>query len=134
MRDFLFRRRFCTAAVYDSDVGKRMITTTMARTIERMDSLRVSMKLSARQLAVLVGMSPTVLGNAVSGVTYLGVDKERELSEVTLLLMTLGESCRPLRLPEKPDDLRKLLDYVRDHQVQPEQVRAAIQNLFGGKE
>jgi hypothetical protein len=53
------------------------------------DDLKVSMKLSKRQLAVLVDMSPTVLGNAFSGVTYIGSEKEMLLSEVTLLLQSL---------------------------------------------
>src|SRR6267378_3767773 len=90
------------------------LSTTMGRVVSRTDDLKVSMKLSARQLAVLVGMSPTVLGNAFSGVTYLNSEKEMLLSEVTLLLQSLELAVRPLRLPDNTDHLRKLLDHVRE--------------------
>jgi hypothetical protein len=107
------------------------LTTTMARVRSRADDLKVSAKISARQLAVLVGMSPTVLGNAFSGVTYIGAEKERELSDTTLLLVELELALKPCRLPEKNDDLRALLDYVRENKTEPTRVREAMHSLFG---
>ena len=107
------------------------LTTTMSRVRSRVDDLKVSMKLSARQLAVLIDMSPTVLGNAFSGVTYIGSEKEMLLSEVTLLLQSLELAVRPLRLPDNTDDLRRLLDHVRDNHIDAENVRVAVQSLFG---
>jgi hypothetical protein len=107
------------------------LTSTMARVRSRADDLKICAKISARQLAVLTDLSPTVLGNAFSGVTYIGSEKEAELSDLTLLLVELELAMRPLRLPEKTDDLRRLLDYVREHRIEPDRVREAIQNLFG---
>jgi hypothetical protein len=103
----------------------------MARIRSRADDLKTSAKISARQLAVLVDLSPTVLGNAFSGVTYIGAEKERKLSDITLLLVELESAIRPLRLPEKNDDLRALLDYIRDNKIEPYKVRESMQMLFG---
>jgi hypothetical protein len=107
------------------------LTTTMARARERADMLKATAKISARQLAVLVNLSPTVLGNAFAGVTYLGSEKETRVAEATLLLLRLEESVRPLRLPENTDQLRKLLDFVKEHDVDPDSIRAAMSSLFG---
>ena len=106
-------------------------SSTMARIRSRADDLKVSANISARQLAVLVGMSPTVLGNAFSGVTYIGSEKEQALSEITLLLTELELAVRPLRLPEKVDHLRQLIDYIREHKIDSDHVRASVQNMFG---
>ena len=110
------------------------ISTTLARVISRADDLKVYAKISARQLSVLVDLSPTVLGNAFSGVTYLGGEKEKELSEVTLLLTTLEVSLRPLRLPEKTDDLRNLVNRVRENHVDLDKVNDAMHVLFCERE
>jgi hypothetical protein len=110
------------------------LTTTMARVRTRAEDLKATAKISARQLAVLVDMSPTVLGNAFSGVTYIGAEKEEELSEVTLLLTELELAVRPLRLPEKVDHLRQLIDYVREHKIDSDNVRASVQAMFGAAE
>jgi hypothetical protein len=110
------------------------LTTTMARVISRAADLKVSAKISARQLAVLVGLSPTVLGNAFSDVTYIGTEKESKLAEITLLLVELELAVRPLRLPEKTDDLRALINHVREHKIEPDHVRASVQTMFGVSE
>jgi hypothetical protein len=110
------------------------ITTTMARVVSRADDLKVYAKISARQLAVLVGLSPTVLGNGFAGVSYLGSEKEMELSETTILLLGLESAIRPLRLPEKIDDLRRLIDYLRDEKVETERIRESMKVLFGVRE
>ena len=107
------------------------LTTTMARVRTRAEDLKASAKISARQLAVLVDLSPTVLGNAFSGVTYLGSEREMELSEVTLLLTELELAVRPFRLPEKTDELRKLIDHIREQKIAPDSVRESVQTLFG---
>jgi hypothetical protein len=125
----ILRLLFSTDVLNDRIV--HMLTTTMCRVIERTNDLKVSAKISARQLAVLVGMSPTVLHNAFSGVTYIGAEKEQELSETTLLLVELELAVRPLRLPEKTDDLRSLIDYVRENKIEPDKVRESMQMLFG---
>jgi hypothetical protein len=127
------RLLFSTDNLYDR-VIRMALTTTMARVRSRTEDLKVSAKISARQLAVLVDLSPTVLGNAFSGVTYVGAEKESELSEVTLLLVELELAVKPLRLPEKTDDLRSLLDHVRENHIEPDKVREAMQMLFGTKE
>jgi hypothetical protein len=103
----------------------------MARVIMRAESLKVSAKISARQLAVLVDLSPTVLGNAFAGVTYLGAEKETELAKVTLLLESLEAAAKPLRLPEKIDDLRRMVDFIQEHEISPEQIRTALNTVFG---
>lgn len=102
------------------------LTTTMMRIVARADDLKIYAKISARQLAVLVNLSPTVLGNAFSGVTFLNSEKEKELSEITLLLIGLEVSCRPLRLPERTDDLRRLVNRVRDGRVDLEKLNNAL--------
>jgi hypothetical protein len=103
----------------------------MSRVIARAESLKVSAKISARQLAVLVDLSPTVLGNAFAGVTYIGAEKESELAKVTLLLEGLETAAKPLRLPEKIDDLRRMVDFIRKHDISPEQIQAALRTVFG---
>jgi hypothetical protein len=128
MRTFYFVPPIYTRAVYEASV---MISTTMARARERSDMLKATAKISARQIAVLIDISPTVLGNAFGGVTYMGADKEKELAEVTLNLMLIEDSIRPLRLPENTDSLRKLLNFVKDHGIELETIRTSIQSLFG---
>jgi hypothetical protein len=110
------------------------ITTTLARVISRADDLKVYGKVSARQLAVLANLSPTVLGNAFQGVTYLGAQKEQQLSEITLILVGLELSLRPLRLPERTDDLRDLVNRVRENNVDLEKLKEAVQPLLGVRE
>jgi hypothetical protein len=126
----ILRLLFSTSILYDGII-RMALTTTMARVRTRAEDLKVSAKVSARQLAVLVDMSPTVLGNAFSGVTYIGAEKESELAEVTLLLVELELAVRPLRLPDDTDNLRTLVDYVRAHKVAPDHVRASVQQMFG---
>ena len=110
------------------------LTATMMRVVSRIEDLKVYAKLSARQISVLVGISPMALSNAIAGVTYLNCEKEKELSEVTLLLTTLEVSLRPLRLPEKTDDLRDLVNRVRENRVDLEKLNDAMKMLFGERE
>jgi hypothetical protein len=110
------------------------LSTTMARVRNRVDLLKSSAKISSRQIAILLDMSPAVFGNVLAGVTYLGSGRELELDQATALLVTLEEAVYPLRLPENPDAFRRLVDRVRDKKVDLDAVRAVINDAFGGNQ
>jgi hypothetical protein len=110
------------------------LTTTMSRVKVRADALKLSMKLPARNIALLADLSPAVFSNGLLGTTYLGAETEMKLSEITLKLQELEDAVYPLVLPTDPERLRKILNYVKDHQTETDSVRVAVQSLFGTKE
>jgi hypothetical protein len=110
------------------------LTTTMTRVRTRTDALKLSMKLPARNIALIADISPAVFSNGLLGTTYLGADKEMRLSEITLKLMELEDAVYPLALPTDAERLRLILDYVRDHKIATEDIHTAVRSLFGVKE
>jgi hypothetical protein len=107
------------------------MTTTMARVKQRVDALRVSMKLPAKAIAGLADLSPMKFSNALAGNIYLGSEVEMQLSELTLLLQDLELVVQPLVLPTDETTLRNLLDFVKEHNVNKEDVRSAFDLFFG---
>jgi hypothetical protein len=107
------------------------ITTTMARVKTRTDALKLSMKMPARNIALIAEISPAVFSNGLLGTTYLGSEVEMKLSEITLKLMELEDAVRPLALPTDPDRLRQILNYVNENKIAAEDIRAAVHSLFG---
>jgi hypothetical protein len=107
------------------------LTTTMARVKQRVDALRLSMKIPARTVASLANISSAKLSNGLLGVSYLGSETEARLAELTLTLEELEIAAAPLTLPTDEIQLRKLLDHMKEHTVTADDVRKAIQNLFG---
>jgi hypothetical protein len=110
-----------------------MLTITMNKIRERI-SLLQSVGISARALAAVHGISPTKLQNAVDDVSYLGAQVESDLSETARLLLELERVARPLLLPVRDKDaLRRLVNHVKDNDISPEQIRAAVSGVFGGE-
>ncbi len=110
------------------------LTTTMSRIRQHTDALKLSMKLPARNIALLANISPAVFSNGLLGNTYLGAETETKLSEITLKLMELEDAVYPLALPTDTERLRLILDYVNENKIQSDSVRVAVQLLFGAKE
>jgi hypothetical protein len=107
------------------------LTTTMARVKQRTDALKLSMKLPARNIALVACISPAAFSNGLLGVTYLGCEVEAKLSEITLGLQTLEDAVAPLCLPSDPERLRAILDFVKEQHVEADNIRVAIRSLFG---
>jgi hypothetical protein len=108
-----------------------MLTTTMGRLKMLVETDLKLAHISARQLAFVVGITPTRLGNAISDRVYLGSDKERDIEAAAKLLLRLEMAVRPLRLPDDAEALRNLHDYVRENNIDPEKIRDSIDVLFG---
>src|SRR5580704_3315370 len=107
------------------------LSTTMSRVKQRVDALKVSMKLPARNIALIANISPDKFSNGLLGITYLGCETEAKLAEITLALQTLEDAVAPLVLPTDPERLRAILDFVKERQVEADNIRAAIRSLFG---
>jgi hypothetical protein len=110
------------------------LTTTMSRVKQRTDALKLSAKIPARNIALTANISPAVFSNALIGTTYIGAEKEMRLAEITLKLQELEDAIAPLCLPADPERLREILEFVKEHSIQPDAIRASIQSLFGTKE
>jgi hypothetical protein len=110
-----------------------MLTVTMNKIRERI-SLLQSVGISARALAAVHGVSPAKLQNAVDDVSYLGAQVESDLSETARLLLELERVSRPLLLPVRDKDaLRRLITHIKNNNISPEQIRAAVSGVFGGE-
>jgi hypothetical protein len=111
-----------------------MLSATMCRVKSRAEALKLSLKLPARNIALIANISPAAFSNGLLGVTYLGCEVEAKLSEITLDLQTLEDAVSPLALPIDPERLRAILKFVKEHQVEANSIRVAVQSLFGGAE
>jgi hypothetical protein len=107
------------------------LTTTMSRVKARTDALKLSLRLPARNIALIAGLSPAVFSNGLLGTTYLGGETEMRLAEITLKLQELEDAVSPLALPTDAERLRLILDYVNESKIQSDSIRAAVQSLFG---
>lgn|SRR5690348_12204679 len=107
------------------------LSTTMSRVKQRTDALKLSMKLPARNIALIADISPAVFCNGLLGVSNLGAEKEMRLAEITLKLQELEDVVAPLVLPTDPERLRKILEFVKDQQVDVERIRTSMREWFG---
>jgi hypothetical protein len=107
------------------------LTTTMSRVKARTDALKLSLKLPARNIALIANISPAVFSNGLLGTTYLGAETEMRLAEITLKLQELEDAVSPLALPTDAERLRLILNYVNENKIQSDNIRAAVQSLFG---
>ena len=103
----------------------------MRRVKSRAEALKLSLKLPARNIALIADISPAVFSNALIGTTYIGAEKEMRLAEITLSLQELEDAVSPLALPTDPERLRAILNFVKEHQVEASSISVAVQALFG---
>lgn len=107
------------------------LTTTMSRVKARTDALKLSMKLPARNIALVAGLSPAAFSNFLLGTTYAGCEVEAKLSEITLALQTLEDAVAPLCLPTDPERLRAILLHAKEHKADVDGIREFMQSRFG---
>src|SRR6266481_966232 len=87
--------------------------------------------LSAATLAKLCDIAPSTLSAAYREQVYLGSEKEAELLTTALRVQELQEALKPFREPTNVDDLRRILDFIAENNIEPEAIRAALTSVFG---
>jgi len=87
--------------------------------------------ISAATLSHLCQMKPSVLSNYARGVRTAHGDTVALIVNTSLLLASVAEAVKPLSLPNDAVSLSALINFVRDHNIAPEQIRDALSSVFG---
>src|SRR6266478_2595272 len=89
---------------------------------------------SASFLAALAGIPQSRLSLALNGTRSLGAEEGERLKDLTVKLIELRDACGifPLAL-HNAKAVRRLLDRMDERSITPEQVRDAVQVLFGNE-
>jgi hypothetical protein len=104
-----------------------MLSVTLSRAQFNMKTVGIS----AATLARLCDIAPSTLSAAFREQIRLDSLKEAELLAVTVRLQEVQEALRPFREPTSVDDLRRVLDFISEHNIAPEQIRDALNSVFG---
>jgi hypothetical protein len=101
-----------------------MVSTTMARIL---GVLRTAPDLSATTLAMLYGMPPSTLTNAMRERIQLSSEREAELHTLAQRAADILEALRPLSIP-KGD--WQTLDALVKSEFTPEEISKRVSQLF----
>jgi hypothetical protein len=101
---------------------------SMQRIKSRLDALQIS----CATFSTACGLPPSVFSNLLRGIRNDG-PKEAMLADMSLRLVELGDTVSPLRLPDNPRDLARLMEHVAERGTSVEKIRLAMIELFGGQ-
>jgi hypothetical protein len=105
-----------------------IISPQLTRMKERLDELRIPVG----TFALVLGITPSGLTQALRGVYRLSAEREKQCAEISLLLLELDAALRPARISSDPNDLAMIVEHLRKHGIDPNAVREAMTRLFGG--
>ena len=103
-----------------------IIPIQLTRAQERLAALKIPLSIFAQA----IGLTPSALSQATRGVFRLSAGKEREVAEVSLMLVELNDALRPVEISRDPDNLRVVVQHIQKHGVDPQAVREAMSRLF----
>jgi len=104
-----------------------LVSITLNKAKQNMAEANVPMA----TLALICGLRPTTLSSAYREVMTLPSTTETRLLTVACRLLDLREVLSPLRLPDGHEDLGRLIAQLEDGHVSLEEIRAAVQRVFG---
>lgn len=105
----------------------KLVSITLNKAKQNMAEANVPMA----TLALICGLRPTTLSSAYREVMTLPSTTEARLLTVACRLLDLHEVLSPLRLPDGHEDLGRLIAQLEDGHVSLEEIRAAVQRVFG---